>query len=216
MTSSASVEAWNEPQVDWMPLRLAVFKFGMTEDDEAAGIHDKPFLGISKEDFAHPGFLHQKLKKREANDAEIANRTTVPFSRSQLAGMLERKSGARRAEINPNTLTFSFSFRSGSIIAAAPWGFLAERSKGDAQAEPRLDAEALFNKEGFVIIPDDEAAEHEKQYESAREAAGLVFRQFMVRAFDRAVSAKAVALFGRPGIISADFNRLPADVWSLC
>jgi hypothetical protein len=211
----SSEERRDEPRANWIPLRDAVFKFGMTEDDEAAGIHDKPFLGLSKDNFAHPGFLHQKLQNREANDAEAAKRATTPFSRSQLAKMLERQSGAHCAEIDSNTLTFLFSFRSGSIMGAAPWGFLAERRIGDAQAEPRLDAEALFNKEGLIRIPDEEAAEHEKQFESARKAAGLVFRQFMIRSFDRAVSTKTIALYGRSGAVSADFRPLPADMWLL-
>jgi hypothetical protein len=209
-----------------IPLRQAVFVFGMTEDEEAAAIHDQTFLGLSKDDFAsiatddpQEGLqrLNKKLKS-EANDAEIAERVNAPFSRRQLTRMLKDRSGAQSAEIDPNTSSFLFHFRSfsgsgASLLGVSPWEL--ERKKMDHCPEPQLDAEALFNKEGLVRIPHEEAAFHEKQNQSARKAGGLVFRQFMVRSFDRAISTKSVVLYAQVGDLSARFKRLPAHVWPL-
>jgi hypothetical protein len=218
-----SDKQWAEPQDSWIPLRQAVFVFGMTEDEVVAAIHDKPFLGLSKDDFelivTESG--HQNLKKKlnsDANDAEIAERATAPHSRRQLTEMLKDRSGAHSAEIDPNTSTFLFYFRSVSgsgvsLLGVSPWEL--ERKKRDHCPEPQLDAEALFNKEGLVRIPDVEAALHEKQYQSARKATGLVFRQFMVRSLDRAISTKSVVLYAQVGDLSASFKRLPPHVWPL-
>jgi hypothetical protein len=218
-----SDKQWAEPRDTWIPLRQAVFVFGMTEDDEAAAIHDEPFLGLSTDDFASIATQEvlQKLKKKlksEANDAEIAERAAAPFSRRQLTRMLKDRSGAHSAEIDPNTSTFLFHFRSvsgsgASLLGVSPWEL--ERKKGDRRPEPQLDAEALYNKEGLVRISDEEAALHEKQDQSARKAAGLVFRQFIVRSFDRAISTKSVVIYAQAGDLSAPFKRLPAHVWPL-
>jgi hypothetical protein len=219
-----SEKQWAESRDTWIPLRKAVFVFGMTEDEEAAAIHDQPFLGLSKDDFeliaTDPESGHQNLKKKlnnEANDAEIAERATAPFSRRQLAKMLQDNSEADSAEIDPNTSTFLFRFRvsggGASLLGVSPWRL--ECKKRDHCPEPQLAAEALFNKEGLVRISDEEAALHKKQDQSARKAAGLVFRQFMVRSFDRAISTKSVVLYARVGDLSAPFKQLAADVWPL-
>jgi hypothetical protein len=214
-----SDKQWAEAQKGWIPLRQAVFVFGMTEDEEAAAIHDQPFLGLSKDDFEPDSGL-QVLKKKlksEANDAEIAERATAPYSRRQLTKMLKDQSGAHDAEIDPNTSAFLFRFPSvsgsgASLLSVSPWEL--ERKKRDLCPEPRMDAEALFNKEGLVRISEEEAAFHEDQYKSARKAARLVFH-LMLTAFARATSTKAVMLYAQVGAISAPFKRLPAHVWGL-
>jgi hypothetical protein len=211
---------WPEAQAGWIPLRQAVFKFGMTEDDEAASIHDKPFLGLSKDIFEQPDSLHQKLKNREANDAEIAKRATTPFSRRQLTKMLKENSGAHSAEIEPTTLTFSFDFtdpsRRGSTgFGGPPWSILCEPQDMDISAEPLLVAEALSSGVGLVRMGPEEAERSRRERRLIRTATGLVFRQFMLRDFDRAVSTGAALLYARTPGVSAPFRRLPADVWQL-
>jgi hypothetical protein len=220
-----SDKQWTEPQDNWIPLRQAVFVFGMTEDKEVAAMHGQPFLGLTTDDFASiatdPQEGLQKLNKKlksEVNDAKIAERVNAPSSRRQLTEMLKDQSGADGAEIDANTSTFLFRSRSvsgsgASLLDVSPWEL--EHKKRDHCPEPQLDAQALFNKEGPVRIPDEEAALHEKQYQSARKAAGLVFRQFMVRSFDRAISTKSVVLYAQVGDLSGPFKRLPAHVWPL-
>lgn len=156
-----SDKQWAEPQDNWMPLRQAVFVFGMTEDEKAPAIHDQPILGLSEDDF-DPESRRRELSKKlesETNDSEIAERATAPFSRRQLTKMLQGKSGAHSAEIDPNTSTFLFDFRNASGGATSstfgpPWAFLEERN-GDHCPKPQWAAEALFNREGSVRIPDE-------------------------------------------------------------
>ena len=79
--------------------------------------------------------------------------------------------------------------------------------------DPMVAAETGTNAEGFVRIDDEQAARQSNRYRAVREAAGLVWRQFMLRAFDRAVSTKAIVLYARRETVSADFEQLPSDVW---
>jgi hypothetical protein len=58
-------------------------------------------------------------------------------------------------------------------------------------------------------------AKDSNRYRAVREATGLVWRHFMLRAFDRAVSTGAIVLYARRQSVSADFEQLPADVWPL-
>jgi hypothetical protein len=164
-----------------MPLRKAVFAFGIAEDTETVNI----------------------------------GATTL----SELAKMLENKSGACQAEIDPAGLVFSFHFvdRGATVISGPPWGILEQLRELALNPDPGLDGEALFDKEGFVSISisDEEATRASKQYRAVQDATGLVWRQYMLRSFDRAVSAGAVVLYARTQTVAADFERLPADVWAL-
>jgi hypothetical protein len=53
--------------------------------------------------------LHDK-PLHELTEAEMAESHATPFSVRELTRMLEEKTGARKAEINPTSCTFSFSF----------------------------------------------------------------------------------------------------------
>jgi hypothetical protein len=183
-----------------MPLRQAVFKYGMTEDDKAAAIHDKPLPGPSE----FKEISASRASSRQTT-IELEERAITPFSRRQLTRMLKENSGAQEVEIDSGSSTFSFSFygtsyRSVEMSSGPPWALLEEPRKAGASQEAQFEVEALFNREGFVRICDEEAALHEKQLQSVRKATGLVFRQFMICTFDLAVSTKAVvdALRSRP------------------
>ena len=74
----APVEAWTEPLASWMPLRQAVFKFGMTEDEETAAIYDTPFLDLSnfKEIASSPALLHEaiiEMRRAQKDLSRVAN-----------------------------------------------------------------------------------------------------------------------------------------------
>jgi hypothetical protein len=193
-----SKKQWAEPEVDWLPLSRAVFTFGVAEDGIANDPNEKPF--------------------HELTEAEMAGGGTTPFSVGQLTKLLARESGARAAEINLTSSTFSFSFDfhgGASSMGGPPWAIIEVPKKTAAGFDPLIDAEALFNTEGFVRIGDEEAVEHAKQVDDVRKATSLVWHQYMLRAFDRAVSAGAIVLFARKHAVSAHFERLPKDVWPL-
>ena len=79
-----------EPAADWLPLREAVFIFGVA-DDMATDLDDKPFDKLT--------------------DAEIAEISATPFSIDRLTQMLEEKSGATRAEIDFTHIDLFICFR---------------------------------------------------------------------------------------------------------
>ena len=195
---SLSKKQWAEPEVNWLPLSQAVFTFGVAEDGIANDLIEKP--------------LH------ELTEAKMAEGGTTPFSVGQLTKILERESGALVAEINLTSSTFSFSFDvhgGASSIGGPPWAIIEAPRKTAADFDPQIDAEAPSNTEGFVRIGDEEAVGYAKQLDDVRKATGLVWRQYMLRAFDRAVSAGAIVLFARKHAVSAHFERLPKDVWPL-
>jgi hypothetical protein len=171
-----------------------VFTFGVAAHEIPADFHDKPFNPLTT-----------------VQTAEIG----TPFSTRQLTQMLKEKSGASRADVDLGTLTFSFSFlgNGSTLIGGPPWTILSEDGAGNPDLP--VAAEALTNAEGFVRIDNEPAARQSNRYRAVRAATGLVWRQFMVRAFDRAVASGAVLLYARPQSASGDFRRLPADVWPL-
>jgi hypothetical protein len=188
-----------EPHASWVPLRQAVFKFGMTADDEAAAIHEKPFR-----EFDESASSLELLRQMTIEAEESAS---VPFSRLQLAKMLLEKSGAHRVVIDPTASTFSFDFGSSSTAyAGTPWAILAEQK---TSTEPPED------EEGFVRVGSKEAARSSERYQAVRFVTGLIWHQFMLRAFDRAVSAGSVVLYARTPTIADDFMRMPATAWPI-
>jgi hypothetical protein len=81
--------------------------------------------------------------------------------------------------------------------------------------DPRLELEALFNNgSGLVLVSDEEAKQSGQQYETARAAASFVWNQLMLPAFDRSVSSGRVKVYARVGSRMAQFQQLPADLWS--
>lgn len=184
-----------EPKVDWLPIRLAVFKFGIAEDDQVSGL--------------------QETTLDELSDSEIKNLGPMLYSRSQLTRLLEAKSGANTVTIDTTFGKFSFQLADGSTIAGTPWAILPESQKTDTDIDPRIYAESLFNREGLVRVNDEEAVKNTKQFDAVRRATGLVWRQSMLGMFDRSVSIGSLVLYARPDSITADFERLPADTWPL-
>ena len=138
----------------------------------------------------------------------------------ELTATLQKTSGAQGAEIDTNNETFSFHFLSENgkveFLVGSPWEILQKPLLQEpSNTDARLDAEALFNKEGLVKISDDEAADFATRLDAVRKATGLVWNQFFLRTFDRAVLSGSIVLHARPHRVSARFKRLPADVWSI-
>lgn len=173
-----------EPQIDWLPLAQAVFKFGI----EAVPVSDNGGCPVPP-----------------------------AFTMTELAALLQEKTGADRVEIDPEASTFEFGFAlsSGSWWATngPPWTLLKAGSGQAEDVDPHIEAEALFSKGRLVRLSDEEAASTVKRAKSIREATALVWHQFMSRAFDRAIAAKRVVLYARVGSTGSAFDQLPADVW---
>jgi hypothetical protein len=59
------------------------------------------------------------------------------------------------------------------VVDHPPWAIIEEPRETAASFDPRLNAEALFNTEGFVRIDDEEAVSHAEQLDAVRKATGL-------------------------------------------
>jgi hypothetical protein len=190
-------DEWDEPAVDWLPLGKATFKFGIAADGGPPDVKQKPFSEL-----IYPG---------------VMDAIPISFSQDQLTELLEKQSGAQSVEIDQANTSFTFNFiRVGggaSVTGGTPWAILRESMP--VNNDPRIEAEALFATEGVVRIRDADAEKNAKQYAAVRRATGLVWRQHMLVAFDRAVASGAVLLYARPQTISAKIERLPADAWPL-
>jgi hypothetical protein len=151
----------NTAAPNWLPLRWAVFKFG--------------------------------LPNEHLDEAEI----------------LREKTGADRVEINTagSEPTFDFAWSDGCCFSGAPWAILAEPVVGAVlPGEMPTAMRAATAKEKAVWVA---------RCQAVRAATSLVWNQFLVRGFDRAVSADAAVLYGRLRAVMADFVQVPADVWAM-
>jgi hypothetical protein len=190
-------QEWAEPDVDWLPLGKATFKFGIADDDGPSDVREKP--------------------SNEPTNDGIVEDTKVSFSQNQLTELLKEQSGARSTEIDQGTASFTFNFihvgGGASVIGGTPWAILREARA--VKIDPKIEAEALFAREGIVRIRDEDAEKYAKQYAAVRRATGLAWRQFMLSAFDRAVWNRSIVLYARSTSVSANFQRIPADAWPL-
>jgi hypothetical protein len=130
-----------------------------------------------------------------------------------LIDLLREKSGADRVEIDTTGMepTFGFAWADGCRLGGPPWAILAEMVvaplcfAGDrTHSQPPANIRPATAREQAVSAA---------RCQAVRAATGLVWRQLMVRQFDRAVMAGAVLLYARPGSVTADFMHVPADVW---
>lgn len=202
---------WQEPQDGWIPLGLATFRFGIADADPSS----TSGASTARADlFSIEAF--QRSKDREG--VSDLGYDPDPPTLKDLTELLREKAGASEAEIDREDGRFAFSFiLSGGGPAChggTPWAILREPDESP-ELDRRLEAEALFNKEGLVRISDDKAAEGARQSEGVRFATGLVWRRFMLPTFDHAVRAGRVKLFARWPSTSDDFQELPSDIWPL-
>jgi hypothetical protein len=197
-----------EPRADWLTIGRAIFRFGITPT-EAVEDDASPF---SVEAF-------EKSKKRKpATDSEAPDDETKPNSIRALENILTAKTHARSVKIDQEggRFTFCFDVPSGgaSITGGSPWEILSDPGK-DFILDPRVEAEALFNKEGLVRFSEKEASYDAEQNKALREVTGLVWRRFMLPAFDRSVSAGKVKIYARVHSAMAPFQALPSTLWPL-
>jgi hypothetical protein len=208
-----SENRWQEPQDGWIPLGLAIFRFGIA-DAEAP---------IARADlFSVEAF--EQSKDREVS--KVRYEPELP-TLEYLTELLQNHANAFKAEINREEGRFLFSFTlaggGAGCHGGTPWAILWEPDES-LKLNPRLET-LLKNSgfisdiegpyEGFARVSDDEAAEGTRQSERVRFATGLVWRRFMLRAFYHAVKAGRVKLFARWPSTIDDFQELPFDIWPL-
>jgi len=178
----------SKPKAGWLPLPKAVFRFGAADEREAAA------------------------KNSLMSGATEAVATSLP----QLQAILKEASGAANVDIDATKCTFVFQFsHNGSTWGGPPWALLENIDGARPGHDPRADGEAVFNKADLVRASAEEVEIGLREFDAVRRATGLVWRQFMLREFDRAIAANEIALFARVGSAIAPFESLPSDVWPL-
>jgi len=203
-----SKKHWIKPEPDWLPLRKAPFALLKRGASPRLAVPEEvsPSEPLERiEDWAAVEKTH--LGENDETSVEAVEQ------------ILAEKSGAERVEIDPKGATFSFWFgppQTGggtSVISGSPWVIL-DWEQRETAVDPRREAEDLFDPR-CITVDDQTAAREAKRYRAICRATGLVWRQYMLRSFDRAVSRGTAMLIGRPKTFSAPFERLPGDVWPL-
>jgi hypothetical protein len=213
---SKSNNEWHEPPSDWIPIGRAVFRFGIADPDDSAGDDE---VSSFAELFSVEASERSKRSEGGAS-VKIANHEPRPASLEELTKVLQRNTQARKVEIDQEACCFRFVFdlAGGGVSAHSvpPWTLLAVPDTPLA-IDPRIEAEALFNKEGLVLVrrSDEEIKHDARQNKAVRDATGLVWRRYMLPAFDRSISARRVALYARVQSPVAPLKRLSADVWPI-
>jgi hypothetical protein len=201
-----------------IPLGLAIFRFGIADAASARATTSADANLFSVEAF----------KQSEERGSKIEYEPALP-TLEDLAELLRERADASKVQIDREEGRFWFFFRSsrgGAVCeGGTPWEILWEPDDGSRKLnDVRLEALsknsglAIDEKapyEGFAKVGDDEAAEGARQSEGVRLATGLVWRRYMLPAFDRAVKAGQVELFARWPLVGDDFRRLAADIWPL-
>ena len=204
---------WWEPQGEWLPIARAVFRFAIVHPSgqRSAETHQDDSNPFSIEAF-------EKFKsRRDKTGADFVDNETNPLSLHSLLLTLRDKARARGAEIDVDRGNFRFFFApptgGAAVMVFAPWHLAP--LPGPVEIDPRLELEARFNKgNGLVTISDEEAKQNAQQHEAARAAASFVWNQLMLPAFDRSVSSGRVKVYARVESRLAQFQQLPADLWS--
>ncbi|OAE96745.1 hypothetical protein AYJ54_36305 [Bradyrhizobium centrolobii] len=205
------------PQDGWIPLGRAVFRFGIAGTKASAT--SEPSAGADL--FSIEAFEQSNDCDGVSKVAYEPELSTVEY----LTELLRKSADASKVEIDREGGRFLFAFTLSGGGAAChggpPWAILREPDES-LELNPRL--EALLNNSGlasdyeapyagFAKIGVDEAAEGAGQSEGVRFATGLVWRRFMLLAFDRAVKVRRVKLFARWPSTNDDFQELPSDIW---
>jgi hypothetical protein len=207
-----SKKQWIEPEPGWLPLRQAPFSMLKRE-----GGVTTPAKKSAPEKISGSELLARI--KSWAMVEERGSSQNDETSLDQLEQILAEKSGADRVQINQADSTFSFWFgprQTGGgtcLISGSPW-IILEYERREITVDPRLEGEALFDPK-CITVDDETAARDGKRYRAVCKATGLVWRQYMLRELDHAISRGAISLYARPHAVSAPFEALPADVWPL-
>lgn len=208
-----SKNGWQEPQEVWIPIGLAIFRFGIADNDVPTNEAPPARADL----FSIEAFK----QSRDSGEVSKIRYEPEPPTVEKLTELLREYADATKAEIDREEGRFRF-YCGASCYGGTPWALLREPDESlKLKLAPRLasllsDAcEGSESPRGFAKVGDDEAAESARIFEDARFATGIVWWQYMRPAFDRAVKSGRVTLFARWPSISDDFQRLPSDIWPL-
>ncbi len=186
------LKAIRQPKNDWLQIARAVFSlYGAGRLWDADTIADLGSLTSR-----HEG-------SRRPNNADLCE-------------LLKSNTKARSAEIDLEATSFRFTFHTKATGAACvggpPWELIKEVKKG-ARKRRAADSKAVVGS-GFKIVRKVDPAAI-SQHRLIRAAASLVWHQYMLRDFDRAVAAGTVNIWARVGHLQSGFSALAPDIWPL-
>jgi hypothetical protein len=211
-SSPKSKSEWREPQTGWIPIGKAVFRFGIADSDASATSETSP-TGV---DLFSPEAFEQFKSRGGVWSQEIAKYEPKPLSLEKLTNLLRDKGHARAVKIDQEGGRFIFAFDvpsgGASTYGVTPWVLFA-LPEAPVEIDPRVEAEALFNKEGLVRRSDEEAKREGAQNKAIREATGLVWCGYMLPAFERSVAVGWARLYARVQSALGTFQSLPSDLW---
>lgn len=201
---------WPEAQPGWIPIGRAVFRFGIVDPDAPTTNKTHP---TGADLFSPEAFLESGGRQQVSSNIDYEPK--LP-SLEELTSLLRETTHARAVEIDQDRGHFWFRFAhpggGASSWGGAPWVILAEPDQR-VVIDPRIEVEALFNSDGIVRISDEEAARGARQSDAVHKATGLVWRQYMLRAFDRSVAQGRVKIYARVESALAAFQEIPRDLW---
>ncbi len=190
---------------DWIPIVCAVLRFA-----------DKPTVYGSPSEEENP-FSREAFERFRRADRPRLTRERKRTAPDELTRILLEKTQAQEVEIDFEAGAFKFVFampEGGASVHTVSPSAILDRVDAAPAVEPRVLAESLFNTEGLVRIPDESAKRHSQRHQRVLEAIGLVWRQYLLRDFDREVSEGRVRIYGRIGSPIAPFQQLPAELWA--
>jgi hypothetical protein len=204
-----------------LPLLRGVFDFVLTDKSVSASDQEEQKRDTIQDlmESIKSQLNEESEQKRPPSQFETAPTLLFePIPMQEIISLLKKHTGISDVKIDKSNPMFVFSYQraaGGAVsLGVAPWQGNSIPRDADACVDPQLAAEALFNKgEGFRYVSDDEV--DTKIQETIRFATGLVWRQYMLRAFDRAVSTKAVLLYARVQKTTAPLELIPVDIWPL-
>jgi hypothetical protein len=198
-------QSFSEPQSNWLPLKIALLI--VAAPDQAAR-HEHLYQEIST-----PG------------NGEIHKSAEVSLSRSDLLQILRTQSGAKNVSVSANEPSLLYEYADGFRVEHKPWEVdSSEPVPISVPASAWLWQEVISGKRAL----DDQLAAKIKQYEEYEEqertaarrerqasaATSFVWRELLLPCFYKAVAERRAIVWARRNSLSAEFNRIPSDVWS--
>jgi Bacterial regulatory proteins, gntR family len=195
------------PQPRWWTLSEAVFQFGIAQDDGSTDLPERKVDDVVKSATSHwLDHLTRSFEERQS-----------PLSLNELTKILTEITRADQANIDPMTNEASFSFTtpmggSHSVIGTF-WAFLKEPIAPPLPMQPKVEI-TLQGEDGPLWFESTDRSLPGEKVENVRKAINLVWRQWILPAFNRAVSTGTIVLYARTPTLEADYTHLPADVWT--
>ena len=180
------------PKNDWLPIARAVFSLygaGRTWDTDTTA-------GLGR-------LTSRRQESRGLNHADLCE-------------LLRSNTKARSAEIDSATTSFRFTFHTkgaGAVCMGGPPWELIKEVKTAISKKRAADNKAATGS-GFKLVNHIDPAAI-VQHRLIRASAGLVWHQYMLRDFDRAVAAGTVIVWARVGHLQSGFSPLAPDIWPL-